>query len=129
MDGTSILQMARGAIMERADYEMSRIMANIADPNTKATGKRKLVISMTFVPDDDRQTIDVTVSAKSTLEPTSPVKTALYLADTDGGDITAVVCRSSSGTNRHLRRRNRCCSGAPHYQKRIRRSDDAQRSD
>lgn len=30
----SILQMARGAIMERADYEMSRLLANILDPNT-----------------------------------------------------------------------------------------------
>lgn len=30
----SILQMARGAIQERADYEMSRLLDNILDPNT-----------------------------------------------------------------------------------------------
>lgn len=30
----SILQMARGAIQERADYEMTRLLANILDPNT-----------------------------------------------------------------------------------------------
>lgn len=30
----SILQMARGAIQERADYEMSRLLANILDANT-----------------------------------------------------------------------------------------------
>lgn len=28
----SILQMARGAIQERADYEMSRLLDNILDP-------------------------------------------------------------------------------------------------
>lgn len=32
----SILQMAHGAFMERADYEMSRIMENILDVNTAA---------------------------------------------------------------------------------------------
>ena len=37
----SILQMARGAIMERADYEMSRLLANILDPNTSATASSR----------------------------------------------------------------------------------------
>lgn len=36
----SILQMARGAIQERADYEMSRLLDNILDPNTAATAQR-----------------------------------------------------------------------------------------
>lgn len=33
---TSILQMARGAIMERIDYEMAKVVDNILDPNTEA---------------------------------------------------------------------------------------------
>ena len=33
----SILQMARGAIQERADYEITKILENILDPNTSAT--------------------------------------------------------------------------------------------
>lgn len=33
-DRTSILDMAMGAIKERADYEMARIIDNILDPNT-----------------------------------------------------------------------------------------------
>ncbi len=36
----SILQMARGAIMEWADYEVSRLLQNIFDPNTSATAVR-----------------------------------------------------------------------------------------
>ena len=31
-----ILEMARGAFIERADYEMMRLVENIIDPNTKA---------------------------------------------------------------------------------------------
>lgn len=76
----SILQMARGAIQERADYEMSRLLDNILDPNTKATAKRKLTITLELSPDDTRQNIMVSCSAKSTLAPTSPVTTALYVA-------------------------------------------------
>lgn len=79
----SILQMARGAIMERADYEMSRIMANILDPNTSATTKRKLTLTLELKPDDDRQTISVSCTAKPTLAVTNPVVTSLYVADKD----------------------------------------------
>ena len=89
-DDTSILQMARGAIQERADYEMAKIMTNITDPNTKATGKRTLTIKLTFVPDEDRQTVAVTVQATSALQPTIPVRTALFIAEVSRNDVTAV---------------------------------------
>ena len=77
----SILQMARGAIQERADYEMARILANIMDANTSATVKRKLTLTLELKPDDTRQNIAVSVTAKSTLAATNPVTTALYVAD------------------------------------------------
>ena len=79
----SILQMARGAIMEWADYEMSRLLSNILDANTSPTAKRKLVISLELKPDDDRQTITVSCTAKPTLAATNPVVTSLYVADED----------------------------------------------
>ena len=77
----SILQMARGAIQERADYEMSRLLANILDANTSATAKRKLTITPELKPDDTRQNIAVSCTAKSTLAATNPVTTSLYVAD------------------------------------------------
>ena len=77
----SILQMARGAILERADYEMFRILENILDPNTAPTAKRKLTLTLELKPDDNRQLITVSCAAKSTLAPTNPVVTSLYVAD------------------------------------------------
>ena len=68
----SILRMARGAIEERVDYEMDRVMTNILDPNTKASQKRKITLSIELMPDEDRQQIRVSVTAKSTLAPTNP---------------------------------------------------------
>ncbi len=85
----SILQMARGAILERADYETTRILDNILDPNTAATAKRKMTMTVTFVPDGDRQTIAVSCEVKSALAPTHPVMTSLYVAD--GQNILEMV--------------------------------------
>lgn len=43
------------AILERINYEMARVMDNILDANTKPTAKRKLTVTLTFTPDDERQ--------------------------------------------------------------------------
>ena len=85
----SILQMARGAIRERADYEMTRLLANILDPNTSATAKRKLTLTLELKPDDTRQNIAVSVTAKSALAATNPVTTSLYVAD--GENVVEMV--------------------------------------
>ena len=84
----SLIQMARGAFLEIFDAEMSKIIDNILDPNTKATGKRKLAVTFTFTPDDMRQTIGVSYQCKPTLEPINPAVTALYLTGEPGtGEI------------------------------------------
>ena len=41
----SVLEMAMGAIAEITDYEVERVVANIMDPNTAATAKRKITIT------------------------------------------------------------------------------------
>ena len=87
----SILQLARGAIMERADYEIAKIIDNILDPNTRASAKRKLQLTIEFLPDDNRQTISVAAVAKSTLCPTNPVATALFVSGDNLGEVHAVL--------------------------------------
>lgn len=69
----SIMSMARGAFEERVDYEMDKVIQNILDPNTKATAKRKITLTIELTPDDERRTIGVQVTAKSTLAATNPV--------------------------------------------------------
>ena len=77
----SILQMARGAIMERADYEVSRLLQNIFDPNTSATAVRKVTLTLSLKPDDTRQNIALSCTAKPTLAATNPIVTRLYALD------------------------------------------------
>lgn len=81
LDKTSILEMSRGAILERVDYEMGKVISNILDINTKATGKRKITVTLELVPSADRSSINVQTTAKSTLVPTDPVSTNLYITN------------------------------------------------
>lgn len=83
----SIMQMARGAFQERVDYEMSRVIDNILDPNTRATAKRKITLTIELTPDDERSSIAVAVQAKATLAPTHPVATSLYITKDGNGEM------------------------------------------
>ena len=83
----SIMSMARGAFEERVDYEMDKVIQNILDPNTKATAKRKITLTIELTPDDERRTIGVFVTAKSTLAATNPVATALYVTSDGNGEL------------------------------------------
>ena len=79
----SLIADLKGAqgVKERADYEMTRVVENILDPNTSATAARKITITLTLKSDDTRQNIAVSCVAKSTLAATNPVTTSLYVAD------------------------------------------------
>jgi len=87
----SIMEMARGAFLERVDYEMAKVIDNILDANTVATKKRKLSVTLEFVPDNDRSNISVSFEVKRALAPSSPAKTSLYIAGApESGDLQVV---------------------------------------
>lgn len=89
---SSLLQMAKGAIQERVDYEVSRVVDNILDMNTEAKVKRKVVLTIEMVPDDDRQVVKIQASAKSTLAPVTPIGTSLVItADSNGEMMLAEI--------------------------------------
>lgn len=84
---SSILQMAKGAIQERVDYEVSRVIDNILDMNTEPTVKRKVVLTIELKPDEGRQVITMSASAKSTLAPTTPIASSLVIASDGLGEM------------------------------------------
>ena len=87
MDRESILRMAGGAIEEKVDYEVSRVIDNIIDPNTKPDAKRKITVTLEFQPDAERKHISLFVSAKSTLVPTAPAATAMIITADGNGEM------------------------------------------
>ncbi len=84
----SILDMAMGAIKERVDYEMTRVMDNIQDINVPAQKSRKLVIELEFLPDENRLKMAVGATVKSKLIPTAAVSTMLYVVPNKAGELT-----------------------------------------
>lgn len=91
LDKKSILEMSMGAILERVDYEMGKVMDNILDPNTKATAKRKISVTLELIPSADRRTITVQVKPRVALRPfrtflevEQPVSEFLLRLDDDG---------------------------------------------
>ena len=87
---SSILQMAKGAIQERVDYEVSKVIDNILDVNTDAKAKRKITLTIEMKPDDNRQFITISASAKSTLAPVTPIGTTLGIAADGNGEMVIV---------------------------------------
>ena len=89
MEKASILEMARGAIMEQVNGEVGKIVDNILDPNTEAKKKRQLVLTVEFVPSSDRTVVAVVASAKCKLQPANAIQTSLYVGVNGNGEIVA----------------------------------------
>lgn len=60
---------AGGALTEKFNIALKEVLENIADPNTSSTIKRKLIIDLTFVTDEDRELSVVGISTKTKLAP------------------------------------------------------------
>lgn len=84
---SSLLSMAKGAIQEMVDYEVSRAVENILDMNTEANVKRKVVLTVEMIPDDDRQVVSISASAKSKLAPVVSVGTSLVITADGNGEL------------------------------------------
>lgn len=86
----SLLDMASGAIKERVDYDVNKVIDNILDINTKAKAKRKITLTIEFMPDEERKRFDISVTSKATLCPTNPVSTTLTFVPNRDGEAQLV---------------------------------------
>ncbi|MCM3598679.1 replication terminator protein [Metabacillus idriensis] len=85
---------AEGAMAERFDVELQKILENIADPNTDAKKVRKLTLTISLKADDKRDVVLTNVIAKSTLAPAKEIEAKL-LMDLDGrGKVTGAELKS-----------------------------------
>lgn len=73
---------ANGAVDERFNIEMNRVLENIKDLNTDPLKKRKIVLEIVIEPNEQRTLGTVAVTAKTTLAPAKDVTTTLII-DTD----------------------------------------------
>jgi hypothetical protein len=90
MEKMNIANLAKGALLERADVEIKRALENIADPNTDWKKSRKVTLTIDFkARDEGRDSISVGLQAKSSISPYNPVSTQIYIDKDDNGNIVA----------------------------------------
>jgi hypothetical protein len=85
---------ADGALAERANIELQKILENIADPNTDAKVKRKLTMTITLAADDKRDVVLTNVVAKSTLAPAKHIEAKLIMDLDSSGRVTGAELKS-----------------------------------
>ena len=85
---------ASGALAEKVNIELQKVLENIADPNTDHKKARKVTVSITLKANERRNLANVIVDTKSTLVPSVGVESELIIDYTPEGDITGAELKS-----------------------------------
>lgn len=70
---------ASGAFSAQVNRELEKVTQNIQDPNTDATAVRKITVTISLKPNDNRNFVATGVQAKSTLAPALGAVTAIAM--------------------------------------------------
>lgn len=87
-------EFAGGALAEKFNIEMQRVLENIADPNTDHKKKRKVTVTLTLESNENRNLTNVMVDVKSTLAPSKGVETQLMVDYTPNGQVVGAELKS-----------------------------------
>ncbi|MGE6718691.1 replication terminator protein [Peribacillus frigoritolerans] len=85
---------AEGALSERFNNELQRVLENIADPNTDPKKTRKLTMTVAFNADEKRDVIFTSVLAKLSLAPAKQIEAKLMMDFDGNGKITGAELKS-----------------------------------
>lgn len=87
---------ADGAFLERFNYELQKLLENIADPNTDTKKKRKMTITLTLDPDIEREVARITFDIKSMPVPRMSIGTTLLMDRDATGRATGAELKSNA---------------------------------
>ncbi len=79
MDLLRLEDIAGGALQEKANAAMQKVIDNMQDPNTPWKNKRQITIKLAFSQNEDRDDTAVEVSVDTKLAPVSPVVTRMAI--------------------------------------------------
>ncbi|KOP78637.1 replication terminator protein [Lysinibacillus sp. FJAT-14745] len=85
---------AGGAVTEKLNAELQKVLANIADPNTDHKKARKVSMTMTLKANESRGLATVTVDVKSTLAPSKGVETQMMIDFDSKGNVVGAELKS-----------------------------------
>ncbi|QPC47128.1 replication terminator protein [Mangrovibacillus cuniculi] len=85
---------ADGAVAERFNIELQRVLENFADLNTDPKAKRRINLVVTLVGDDARDVLLANVEAKTTLASAKKLEAKIIMDLDDIGRITGKELKS-----------------------------------
>lgn len=83
----SLETLANGELAGRMNEAIMDAVVNMMDPNTDAKKKRRVIVTIDLLPDDNRRTEGVSVSVTTKLAPPAPAKTYLAMGVSQLGEI------------------------------------------
>ncbi len=90
MSKVNLETFAGGALQEKFDDAMEKVLVNMTDPNTPWKIKRKIVVEVSFEQNEDRDDSTVNVSVVPKLAPVKPVSTRIAIGkDLETGQVFA----------------------------------------
>ena len=78
-----------GAMTERFNRELDRVLNNVFDPNTSPKAKRQIQIIIEVIPNERRDAAEFKTYVKSKLAPMMAISQTVFLRQDDLGNVTA----------------------------------------
>lgn len=90
MELLDLKNIAGGALQEKVDAAMRRILDNMHDSNTPWKAKRQIIIKIAFTQNEERDDTAVDLSVDTKTAPASPVRTRMSIGrDLRDGEVYA----------------------------------------
>lgn len=89
MADLSFATLAGGGVQEKLQYALKEVAENIADPNTDAKKTRKVTMTLTLKPNEQRSIANLEVDVKTSLAAPVGISTTLMIDRDKEGKIVA----------------------------------------
>jgi uncharacterized protein YuzE len=87
---------ANGAVAERFNIELQKVLENISDPNTDAKKSRKLQLNITLKGNEQRDIASVGIQAKTTLAPAKDIESSIVMDYDSSGNVIGSELKSGT---------------------------------
>lgn len=85
----SLDELMDGSVAERFNQKLAQVWENVYDPNTDAKKVRKVILSVSIVPNERRDSCDFRVNVDNKLAPYADLTQTVMLQLQGDGDIVA----------------------------------------
>lgn len=80
-------QLGYGAVGERFENDLQKVLKNVDDPNTKADAVRSITLTVSIKPGKNRQSASITVGSSVRLAPPMPIETEMLIGKEKDGTM------------------------------------------